>query len=237
MAQAKSTPFFNTAVSAWNKVSRSTQLLALCSGFLTSASSLMAWLAFAPSFLVLWIGGSIAVLIGSFVTYLIVRDLTDGEALHVIDWLWLGGSTLALVLPFGMAFAAAYSLKMIFGTSVSGPAFVVMACLALLIMLFLPAWPVAQMRLRRLVSPWRVFQATKGYRRGLVLAYFVPSSIGQIIPPIKTSKSDSEALLRFLGEGFINTFVVLILGGIAATAWQFARLRDPALSNSDVRRP
>jgi hypothetical protein len=187
-----------------------------------------------PSLLTLWIGGGIAVLVGSFVTYLIVHDLTGGGELRLIEWLWLAGSTPALLLPFGVSFAVAYSLKLIFGTSVSVPAFVVLACLALLVMLFLPAWPVAQMRLSRFVSPWRIFQATKGYRWGLVLAFFVPGSIDKIIPPIKTSRSMSDALLRFLGDGFINAFVILILGGIAATAWQFARIRDPVLSSSNI---
>ena len=216
---------------------RLTLLLALVSGYLTSASALAAWLEVAPSSLTIWGGGGIALLLGSFATYLIIHDLTGGGELRIGEWLWLAGSSLALLAPFGMAFAVAYGLKLAFGTSVSAPVFVFLACLALLVMVFLPAWPVAQMRAGRLVNPWRVFRATKGYRWGLVLASFVPSSIDKIVSPIKTSRSVPDALLRFAADGLINAVVMLILGGIAATAWQFARSRDPALQNQKDNTP
>jgi hypothetical protein len=228
-AQGGSAAFFNTAVSAWNKANRFTLLLALANGYLNSASALVFWFTGTTSSLALWIDGGIGLLLITFTTYVIVKDLTGGGPFRITEWLWLAGSTLALVSVLGITIGAAYGLKLALGTSVSAPALILLACISLLALMFFPAWPVAQMRTGRLINPWRIFRATKGYRWGLVLAFFVPGPVDKIAPPIGASTSVPDALFRFILDGLIGTVVMLVMCSIAATAWRFACLRDPTL--------
>jgi len=218
-------PFFNKAISAWNKSSMPTQLLALGSGYLNAAWPLALWAAGTHSEVALWGGGAATFIIRSVAVYLIVCDLKRDVTRRVMGWLWLTGSTIALYTPFAVAFAPAYALD---GHPFTG-AFLLLAIAALPIIALLPAWPAVQMRAERLTSPLRVFRATKGYRWGLALSFFFPGSLAKAIPPTDAASTLSGALVRFAGHGLLDTFLTLVAGGIAVTAWQFACERDPSL--------
>lgn len=100
------------------------------------------------------------------------------------------------------------------------------------VLIFLPAWPLAQALASRAVGPMRMLRATKGHRGALFTVSFVTGAFNRVVPDIDKARSFLEAGLIALADTAV-TFATLVLGAsIAVTAWKLAVEKDSDLGAS-----
>ncbi|QGP78109.1 hypothetical protein [Sphingobium sp. CAP-1] len=100
----------------------------------------------------------------------------------------------------------------------------------LLLVAFLPAWPIAQAISTRLVSPMRIVKATKGYRWSLILVLFAASSVNKLVPSMSSATNVGEAIALALCGAVVAAATLVLTASIAVTAWKFAARRDASLA-------
>jgi hypothetical protein len=98
--------------------------------------------------------------------------------------------------------------------------------LLLPVMMLLPAWPVAVSVSRNIVSPLRVFRATKGHRWGLVMASIVASAPNRLTPDFATATDGGVAGFYWLLDAALTVFTLIMATSTTATAWQYAVRND-----------
>ncbi len=99
-----------------------------------------------------------------------------------------------------------------------------------LVIAFLPAWPIAQGLSRVFVNPARVVKATRGYRWSLVLVFFAASSVNKLVPNMSSASNVGEAALLAIAGAVVSAATLVLTASIAVTAWKFATQRDPSLA-------
>ena len=99
----------------------------------------------------------------------------------------------------------------------------------LLIVIFLPAWPIAQSISTCFVSPMQIVKATKGYRWSLILVFFAASGVNKLVPSMSSATNVGEAIALALGGAVAASATLVLTASIAVTAWKFAARRDASL--------
>lgn len=150
---------------------------------------------------------------------------------------WLGGlrflatMLVSIGLPLGMLFGGLWLMR---GDN-GGFATAILLAAAFVGLFGVPllsGWPATQAQSSRLVSPMKIFRATKGYRWGLFVASYASTAINKIIPATDTAKSDGQAIVLAIGNGAVSCASVVLLAAMAATAWKFAIRADPQLAGA-----
>jgi hypothetical protein len=140
-------------------------------------------------------------------------------------------TSIAAMAPLGLTFAAAIAAKPYSTEGVRVSMLLTGMVVSFVLMSLLAGWPVAQSLASQVVSPIRVFRATRGHRRSLLFVGFAAAAIGRsdLIPDIAKASNIGEASLIAIADGAINLLVLGVTAGIAAAAWQFAVREDDAL--------
>jgi hypothetical protein len=136
----------------------------------------------------------------------------------------------AVILPVLLAIGVLFSTPFIgrtpalltFGVGViAGVAFIA----------FLPAWPVAQSVSPKLVTPAKVFRATRGFRWGLIGAAILLSALNRqnLVPAVDKATDLSHAFAYAAGEAGMSTLSMMYSAAVAATAFVFVCRNDEDL--------
>ena len=135
-------------------------------------------------------------------------------------------STLML-LPLALAIAVLFAAPIIGRTAVV-IAFGVGAVAGLAIVAFLPAWPVAQAFSSSIVTPLKVFRATRGFRWGLVGAaiLLIVFNRQDLVPEVDKATDLSHAFAYAAAQAGISTLSMIYTAAVAATAFAFACRND-----------
>jgi hypothetical protein len=97
--------------------------------------------------------------------------------------------------------------------------------------ILLTAWPLFQASSTTLVSPIRLFQATRGHRWSLFSSYFFIAGTNgdRILPDIASAKFLGQAAFFGLLHASFAVFGFAIMASTIMTAWQFATNNDASL--------
>jgi hypothetical protein len=143
-------------------------------------------------------------------------------------------ASIALALPLGLALLILISTKP--HLSLGGRVGLLLSGLVVTFALesLLAAWPVAQSMSSNLVSPVRVWRATRGYRWLLILLAVTATGFSRanIVPEMSMAVTVSQALLVAVGRAAIEMLTIAFGAAVAAAAWQFAVDDDPSLDPS-----
>lgn len=104
-----------------------------------------------------------------------------------------------------------------------------------LVMIFLPAWPIAQALSSKSVSPMRLLRGTKGYRWSLFLISFVSGSFNNLVPSTEKAKSFAEAMIYAAGNSAVSVFTITLFVALSVTAWRYASAKDKALYGDEPK--
>jgi F0F1-type ATP synthase assembly protein I len=139
-------------------------------------------------------------------------------------------TSLLVVLPAMLGLAVLFAAPVI-GRSTALLAFGVGVVVGIAVIAFLPAWPVAQSFSSSLVTPVKVFKATRGFRWGLVGAAILLSVFNRqdLIPAVDKATDLSHAFAYAAGEAGISTLSMMYTAAVAATAFIFACRNDDDL--------
>jgi hypothetical protein len=150
-------------------------------------------------------------------------------------------TSLLVVLPAMLGLGALFAAPVI-GRFTALLAFGVGVVVAIAVIAFLPAWPVAQSFSSSLVTPVKVFKATQGFRWGLLGAAILLSVFNRqdLIPAVAKATDFSHAFAYAAGEAGINSLSMMYTAAVAATAFIFACRNDkdlyPASDGSNLAR-
>lgn len=104
-----------------------------------------------------------------------------------------------------------------------------------LVVVFLPAWPIAQALSSKLISPMRLLRGTKGNRWSLFLMSFVDGSLNNLVPSTAKARNFAEAMIYAAGNSVASVFTITIFIALSVTAWRYASVSDQALYGDDPR--
>jgi hypothetical protein len=135
-----------------------------------------------------------------------------------------------LVLPVLLAIAVLFATPIIGGGSAL-LTFGAGVLAGIAIIAFLPAWPIAQSVSSSIVTPMKVFRATRGFRWGLVGAAILLSVFNRqdLVPAVDKAPDLSHAFAYAAGEAGMSTLSMAYTAAVAATAFIFACRNDEDL--------
>lgn len=133
---------------------------------------------------------------------------------------------LPVILSFGILFAAP-----IIGKPTAFLVFGVGVIAGIGIIAFLPAWPVAQAFSPSIVTPTKIFRASRGFRWGLIGAAILLSVFNRqdLVPAVDKAADLSHALAYAAGEAGMSTLSMAYTVAVAAAAFVFACRNDEGL--------
>jgi hypothetical protein len=102
--------------------------------------------------------------------------------------------------------------------------------IGLLLVAFLPAWPIAQAISSQFVSPMQIVKATSGYRWSLISVFFAAGSVNKLVPSMSSATNVGEAIALALCGAVVAAATLVLTASIAVTAWKFAVRRDASLA-------
>lgn len=153
-----------------------------------------------------------------------------GTQPSLVGYLRFSAAWAAVLLPIAIAIGLLFSAPL-FGKDAAVLLFVVGVLVAVALIAFLPAWPVAQAVSPRFIAPTRIVRATRGFRWGLVGMAMVLAVLNRqdLIPAVKDAHDLGHAFAYAAGEAGIGTLSLIYAATVAATAYIFAARNDEGL--------
>lgn len=133
----------------------------------------------------------------------------------------------AMVL--GVPFLAFFVGTLLLVGKPGGQLMIIALLLWMPVLLIMPAWPVAAALSPGFVSPLRLFRATRGHRRGLVLAGFLASAPSKMVSDLGPAATSGVAGFHWLLDTGASVLTLALATSTAATAWRYAVSNDPGL--------
>jgi hypothetical protein len=164
----------------------------------------------------------------SVVEYLgIIGILGLAPSLHA--YIRFASASAVLFLPLVLAVAVLFAAPIIGKIALLVFFFGLVA--GLVILAFLPAWPVAQSVTALIISPNRVFKATRGFRWGLVGAAILLSVFNRqdIIPEVDKATDIGHAFAYAAGQAGMSALSMIYTAAVGATAFIFVCRNDEGL--------
>jgi hypothetical protein len=103
---------------------------------------------------------------------------------------------------------------------------------SLIMLIFLAAWPLAQAQSDKIISPVRVFRATRGHRWGLYASSLMAgvASGGTFLPEIASAQKLGQAVFFASGHLALGLFSFGLTASLMAAALVFAGRNDETLA-------
>lgn len=92
--------------------------------------------------------------------------------------------------------------------------------LGLLLITFLPGWPIMQSTSSQFVGPWTAFKSTEGLRWQLFLSAFLTSGLNKALPPMSSAQDLASACVLAVLGGIITCLTLMLATAIAVSAWR-----------------
>jgi hypothetical protein len=153
----------------------------------------------------------------------------------VVAYIRFAFTSALMLLPALLAILVLFASPAV-GRSAALLTFVIGIIVGLVVIAFLPAWPVAQAFSSSVVMPTKIFKATSGFRWGLIGAVILLSAFNRqdLIPPVDHAKDIAHASAYAAGEAVISTLSMMYTAAVAATAFLFACRNDADLYPPDT---
>ena len=182
--------------------------------------------------------GDVSVAAWSFAPYVLLVTVAEYLAItgivgiqrSVAAYLRFAATWAAVLLPIAIAIGLLFSAP-ILGRGQALLFFVIGLVIAVALIAFLPAWPVAQAVSPRFVPPTRILSATRGFRWGLVGMALVLAAMNRqdLVPAVKYAHDLGHAFAYAAAEAGIGTLSFVYAATVAATAYIFAARNDEGL--------
>jgi hypothetical protein len=216
--------FLQVVIQNVRAIPRHSWLLAIAASALLAAPDLLEWHDKAGTQPLKWgivAAGSAAWLAATYggITVIIARPASLAGSLRFFL------TAMVLGLPFLAFFVGALLLI----GKLGGQLMVIAMMLWMPVLLLLPAWPVAAGLLPGIVSPLRLFRATRGHRWGLVMAGFLASAPSKMVSDLGPATTSGVAGFHWLLDTGASVLTLALATSTAATAWLYAVSNDPGL--------
>jgi hypothetical protein len=149
---------------------------------------------------------------------------TYGGAMKMIGhpWSYRGlalflTTLLAMFLPI---LPATVFMGLTSGSQLWAAASLLASLLGIILITFLPGWPIMQATSSQFIGPWAAFRSTEGLRWQLFLSAFLTNGLNKALPPMSTAEDlASASVLAGLG-GIITCLTLMLAAAIAVSAWR-----------------